>query len=254
MVNIARQKQELASFQGLWNGGYFEGDPLDPHGKSSFSDFDRQNGFVDQSQVSRPGHEDAVELGFLSCLYAAYLLCIKYNVTPDTTVLEIGPGRGAWSKAILKHNPKQYYALDALSAEHNGFWEYVGQRSNASYYQVDDFSCSAIADNSIDFFFSFGVFCHISREGTAEYFRNIYNKMKSGSQGFVLISDYEKLYAALGKPIPDGLDNEPKEPLPGRWYHLGTRWFRQTLEDIGFTVIDQDIGVNLRDPIVKFAK
>ena len=57
-------------------GGYFEGDPLDPNGAG------------------------AIITG-MSVLYATTLCCIKPYVNADSMVLEIGAGRGAWTRTTL---------------------------------------------------------------------------------------------------------------------------------------------------------
>src|SRR5262249_43161025 len=62
-------------WRGFWKGGYWEGDPLDPFGRSSYA-----------------------QMGFISVIHAIHQVCIKPNVGAETRVLEIGPGRGAWTK------------------------------------------------------------------------------------------------------------------------------------------------------------
>jgi len=68
---------ELDSFQGIWSGGFFEGNPADPvfglWGLTSF----------------------------IGVSHAIWLACNKPHVTPTTTVLEIGCGRGAWTRCRL---------------------------------------------------------------------------------------------------------------------------------------------------------
>ena len=75
---------EINSFNNVWKGGYFEGEVLDPVSHSSYG-----------------------PLGYLSVLYVLYLVSIKPYVTKKTTVLEIGPGRGAFTKAILRHDARE---------------------------------------------------------------------------------------------------------------------------------------------------
>ena len=132
-------------------------------------------------------------------LYATYLLTIRKQVPYDATVLEIGPGRGAWTKAILRQRPQRVYALNALSAEHNRFWEYVGHNDVVRYFQVQDFSCSQVPEQSIDFFFSFGVFRHFNRRGTEASFTAMSQKMKPAATGFCMISDYQKFASMEGR-------------------------------------------------------
>jgi hypothetical protein len=69
-------------------------------------------------------------------LYALYLIAIKQYVSPESVVLEIGPGRGAFTKAILKHDPKEVWCLDAVSAEENSFFEYIGKNQKVKYSRL----------------------------------------------------------------------------------------------------------------------
>lgn len=55
------------------------------------------------------------------------------------------------------------------------------------------------------------------------------------------------------KPAPKDL-NEPTMPSPGRWYNVGTNRFCDLLTKVGYTVVDPDVVVNHRDPVVHFAK
>ncbi len=110
-----RETEELNSFNDLWKGGYFVGDPLEPMGPNEYG-----------------------TLGFISITHATYLKCIAPFVNKDTSVLEIGPGRGAFTRCFIKHNAKHVYCVDALSAEHNKFWEYVGLHQEVEYHQVED--------------------------------------------------------------------------------------------------------------------
>jgi hypothetical protein len=256
-----RLDAELRSFARLWKGGFIAGDPLTPVGWS----------------VLGP-------LGFLSVHHAIYLMCIKPYVNDATVALEIGPGRGAWTRALLP--AKEVWCLDALSAEHNAFWKYVGEAPHVNYFQVEDFSCSMLPDASFDFFFSYDVFCHISFDGISEYMRNIYPKLKPGAQGFLMVADYEKYNRAIEAfddlsiykatypkhPLlrwtrrlvqrrvrkrmawPPCDLNEDSEPRPGRWYHAGVDRTCAMMRDVGYEIVDPDIGVSHRDPIIHFRR
>jgi hypothetical protein len=261
--------EHLAQFQKVWKGGFFEGDPLDPMGLSTYG-----------------------SLGYMSVLHATYLCCIKPYVTPESLVLEIGPGRGAWTKTML--SGKEVWCLDALSAEHNEFWEYIGHAPHVHYHQVTDFSCSALPDDHFTYFFSFGTFCHIPFAGIAEYARNLWPKLKSGSHGFLMIADYDKYNHAVSHFQPYSAWRvcdllQPKKrwksafwrravpyfqksalkhqanfrmrtpdsddaSSPGRWYHAGVERTCGLLSEIGYDVLDRDVGVLHRDPVIHFLK
>lgn len=140
---VERLRNELKSFQELWHGGFYGGNPLDPMGHSSYR-----------------------LLGYMSILHVVYLTCIKPYINKNSIALEIGPGRGAWTKALLR--AKEVWCLDALSPEHNNFCEYVGHAPNVKYLQVSDFSCSMLPNSKFDYLFSIGTFCHISFDGLIE--------------------------------------------------------------------------------------
>jgi hypothetical protein len=255
-------REELESFRGRWPGGYHEGDPLDPVGASSYQD-----------------------MGFLSVLYVIYRYCIKPRVNGDVAVVEVGPGRGAWTRTMLP--AREVWCLDAVSAEENRFWEYVGvqNQGRVRYIKVDDFSCRDLPDDHFDFLFSFGAFCHISLEGQRQYYTNLLPKMKRGAEAFVHFADFDKYNTALrnasrprvvsihGSPVVGSLREaarhlrrrakgratawdeleKGKENLVG-YVHGGVRETAEFLRSVGWEIIEPDIGLNLRDPIVHFRK
>ena len=257
-----RLKREFASFGGLWKGGYYEGDPLKPLGGSSYR-----------------------QLGFISVLHATYLMCIKPYINDQTVALEIGAGAGAWTKSLLPS--KEVYALDALPENHNGLLARLGHPANVKYFQVADFKCAMIPDNHVDYMFSFGCFCHVSFEGIEEYAVNLYPKLKHGSNCFWMIADYDKYNAAVANLsiwntilniVPGGRrhlplrwlvawlrkkherlyflnkDEDNEIAAGGRWYNAGIDRTCDMLADIGYDIIDPDVGTCLRDPIVHFSK
>lgn len=162
--------------------------------------------------------------------------------------------------------------LDALSAEHNQFWDFVGNHKNITYFQIKDFLLNELEDNSIDFVFSFGTFCHISSLMCYEYFKNLYTKLRSGAQGFVMYADFDKknkFAATYNRPdhayekfeayaelefFRKQHDNDDFSPAPSTWYHLGIERAEIMLKELGYEVINRDININERDPIIHFRK
>ena len=47
------------------------------------------------------------------------------------------------------------------------------KKDKITYFQVDDFSLDCIPSNSLDYVFSYDVFCHISYPGQREYLKNL---------------------------------------------------------------------------------
>jgi len=259
----ARGQRELQAFRDRYSGGYLEGDPLDPLAPSGFLDG-----------------------GYMSVLHACYLVCIKPYVNSNVRVLEIGPGRGAWTKCFVTHNAKEVLCVDAVPAERNGFWDYVGCHEGLRYLVTEGFSLEEVADEHFDYFFSFGVFCHISPPLVERYIRSVHRKLRSGANGFFLIADYEKYnhfldnrsvydvrralsdcFPTLGLQIDLEVNTgthfhdryrksltEDDEVNPNRWYHLGVSSAALMLRQAGFEIVSEDVGVIHRDPVMHFRK
>lgn len=264
MTSSSSVARFLGSFKTIWAGGYFEGDPLDPMASSGYGIF-----------------------GYHSSLYLTYLTCIRPFIGPDTTVLEIGPGRGAWTRALLALQPKRIYAVDVVDPDYSGFWSYVGRDPRVEHIVAADQSLDGIADGSIDHFFSFGCFCHISPEMSVEYINSLARKMKSGANGFLMIADYDKFNACMaqvekrsiwrafthrraillraafrvslaawrGKFVSAPLDKQPREDsAPGSWFHFGVDHACTALGQAGFRIVRSDMEINHRDPVIQFVK
>jgi len=255
---------QIKTFDSIWKGGYFEGDPLDPVGPSKYR-----------------------RIGYISVLHAVYQVCVKPYINNGTIALEIGPGRGAWTKAMLE--AKEIWLLDAKSREDNKIDEYLGYPDNLQYFHMQDFSCDMLPDNYFTYSFSFGCLCHVPFEGTKQYARNLFPKLKSGANAFWMIADYDKrnevsrnfaLYDIVGRMLPPRIVNilewlnrrqnnkllgPPAEPAvdksedqgegaAGRWYHSGASETTSMLREAGYEIVTSDVGISPRDVIVHFRK
>jgi cyclopropane fatty-acyl-phospholipid synthase-like methyltransferase len=261
----------LRGFSNAWLGGYLEGSPLDPMGSSTYGVY-----------------------GYNSVLYTVYSACIRPYITSDTVVLEIGPGRGAWSKTFLHRNCQMLYAVDVVDPERTHFWEHVGQDLRARYIVASDLSLPEVPDDSIDFFFSYGVFCHLKPEMCEEYLSSIHRKMKRGSRVFLMIADfdkYERCRADAGRvslarffteqtrrvwmptrisyllswrymrrkmdiePVSTERDeNVSNEKRKCGWYHWGLDRACRAMTQSGFEIVEADVEVCHRDPVIHFKK
>lgn len=266
MKSATDLKTELSSFANIWQGGFFLGEPADP-----------ARGLWGLTS-------------FIGVSHAIYLACIKPNLKPSTTVLEVGCGRGAWTKLML--DAREIYCLDALPPEHNGFFEYVGRHGHVHYVTVEDFSMKEVPLDTIDFTFSYDALCHVSFDGISEYARNLFPRMRSGAHGVWMVADYRKynefvahqdrynvLQCLLPRrrhplismllnlyfyplncwnawlhnlPLRD--ENEDEQARPGRWYHAGQQRTCEMLERNGFTIVQADMGFDYRSPLIHFRK
>lgn len=254
-------RDHLVSFQRLWEGGYFTGDPLN-------------------SSVTPYGL-----FGYIGIPHVVYLTCIRGHVKSDTVAVELGPGRGAWTRTLL--GAREVWCLDALSAEHNGFWEYVGPQPHVRYFEVEDFSCAMLPDAAVDFVFSYDTLCHVPFEGIEAYATALYGKMRPGAHGFWMVADREKYrdFIANRDSVASALTSEigrrlvrrfvelvvhrvedrqraqhrehlaaPEGPEGNWWYWAGTERATAMLERVGYRVVDPDVGADPRSPILHFVR
>lgn len=101
----------------------------------------------------------------------------------DKNVLEIGCGAGYWTKFLCEHS-KNVTAIDLIP---NSPFEL----DNFTYIENKDmqFDCKNIKDESIDFAFSFGVFCHLSFSACESYLKDVFRVLKKGGTAIFMYSD-----------------------------------------------------------------
>jgi len=143
-------------------------------------------------------------------------------------------------------------------------------KQNFKYFQVRDFTASTVPNDHIDFFFSFGVFCHIPLNYQQEYLKNVFYKMRSGAHGILMNADFHRHNSVVKKYkqiqiVISSLKQKsvklnrdfpiltPPSHEEYHWYHAGTSETIEMLQSIGFFVWG-DIGLIPRDPVIHFQK
>lgn len=197
---------------------------------------------------------------------------LQTNLTNDMVILEIGCGGGQWTK-FYEPFVKKIYCIDVLSADHNNFWNYVGEdkKNKITYITVNDFLLKDIPDNSIDYVFSYDVFCHISLSGQDLYLKNLYNKCKDNCVLNIMYADCDKYFKnephnivyqetdynifnnhnLLKNVIKNDCDGTAR---PGRWYWVGIEKFINLCKKYNYTIINEDINIDKTNPITIFRK
>ncbi len=234
-------EQEIESFQEIWHGGY----------KTGYKPKRNQKGI--EKYLSK--HLDG------------------------KTFLEIGCGGGQWSKFIYQLDIyDKMFCIDVLSEKHNKFWDNLGYSSKQtiSYNQVKDFNLNFLKDDSIDFVFSYDVFCHISKSGLEKYLESLSKKCKKEAKLMIMYADPNKYlnsepenrfhvmrylpkqkfsYKFINsKLINDALDDSDGDPSPGRWYWVGLSLFLELCEKYDFRIIENDLNIDKTNPITLFQK
>lgn len=145
---------------------------------------------------------------------------------PDGVCLEIGCGGGYWTDKYLAPNFKQVIALDVLPPV-------AFTHPNIAYIELPDrnFECFGVNDASIDFAFSFGVFCHLSLEAIQTYLNAIFTKLKPGGEAVLYFSNNDR------RPHykPGEACNVTDQHI--QWVNNDTKTTIKMLKKAGFTAI-----------------
>ena len=202
-----------------------------------------------------------------------YEVCIRPYAIEGATVLDIGTNGGFWLSRMDKAT--DLVGIDVLSASHLNFWmnihNWCGPQvvQKTGFAQVIDFSCDPLEDDYFDLIFSYDVFCHISYVGAQEYLKNLFPKMKSGANGFIMIADQDKypiegigrakLCKTAGILHWDSFVEDYNGVIsraPGRWYFYGTDKFCKALERSGYEVVSRDVTKESceHSPVIHFRK
>lgn len=232
--------EEINSFQTLWKGGY----------RTGYSTKRNQRGIEDY---------------------------LKQNVH-GKCCLEIGCGGGQWSRFLYDLNVfEKIYCIDVLSAEHNNFWEYVGEdkKDKIEYFQINNFCLDILPENSLDYVFSYDVFCHISYSGIEAFLKNLYGKCKKDCNLLIMYADPKKYLLSEPENILSlqstvwhaGLEYKTEEdliinclndkdgvPMAGRWYWVGIENFIDLCKKYNYKILDRDLKIDKTNPITLFLK
>lgn len=174
---------------------------------------------------------------------------IAEYLTPDSKVMELGPGRGSWSRAILEHIPNG--ELQTFDFQDLTKWLQPNRYDGRLIcHQVTDNSFSAAQNDYFDFFWSFGVLCHNNQEHLFEILKNSLPKMKKGGIAVHQYSDWEKLetYGWKRGTIPIDFKFKPDEEI---WWPRNNQKIMTALATAaGWKVIKADLGLVQRDSII----
>lgn len=107
---------------------------------------------------------------------------VRSCVDGTSIVLEIGCGAGYWTNQIAPLCG-QMYAIDLIPRPQ--------LNSKVTYIENENhqFNCNVIPSESIDFVFSFGVFCHLSLSACEEYLQDILRILKPNGKALLMYGD-----------------------------------------------------------------
>ena len=154
-------------------------------------------------------------------------------VSPDATVLEIGPGGGRWTRYLLA--AKRVYAvdfhqelLDELRANFHA--------PNVTYIKNNGTDFPGVPDRSIDYLLSFGTFVHLDIDIIRQYLQNMRRILKPGAGAFLHYSDKTKPLAQSNAGFSE---NQPDT-------------MRALVSSEGYSILEEDTKTLWHSSVIRF--
>jgi SAM-dependent methyltransferase len=178
-----------------------------------------------------------------------FVKAIKPYINARSTVMELGPGAGDWTRAILQYVTEgRVVTLD---------YQDVAKWLNPANYggrltciQVSDNSFSAIEDSSVDFFWSMGVLCHNNTGDIQDVLSNALSKMRPGGMACHQHGDWEKLnrFGWQRGGVPERFQKMPDDEI--WWPRNTTKRMSEIASQAGWEVVSPDLGLLKRDGLI----
>lgn len=188
----------------------------------------------------------------------SYRRCFMEAARPhlhdSSVVMELGPGRGSWTHALLTYVPRgQVHTVDFvevsewLRAEDHG-----GRLVN---HRVQDDSFDSLPDDAFDFFFSFGVLCHNTTRAIGEIMGNALPKMRPGGIAIHQYGDWDKLqqlgWGDARHGVPAEYRELPDEHERNLWPRNDPKTMVAVCREAGWVVEEPDLGLFRRDSVIR---
>jgi ubiquinone/menaquinone biosynthesis C-methylase UbiE len=156
-------------------------------------------------------------------------------LSPEATVVEIGPGGGKWSVKIAPR-VKSLVCFDVAEAMLQRTEARIEQEGlgNVSFVLGNGLDMSAIPSNSVDVVFSYDVFVHIALEDTVAYVAEIARILKDG--GIVILHHAINDVRPAWDRIESHNDWYRKGNTLGQYYYHSRESLQQMYERYGLQV------------------
>lgn len=134
------------------------------------------------------GDEWSAEFGGTEALWFFVLYPRIHRFLPTGRILEIAPGYGRWTQ-FLKDGCRSLVGVDIAEKCISACKERFAAYPQLEFHQNDGTSLDMVADDSIDFVFSFDSLVHVEKEVMEAYVGQLARKLASDGVGFIHYSN-----------------------------------------------------------------
>jgi ubiquinone/menaquinone biosynthesis C-methylase UbiE len=175
------------------------------------------------------GDEWTDQAAFCAQLYPAWKRALVDEfmfpyISPDSAVLEIGPGHGRWTQIYIdKVKHVSLIDLSPTCIEHcrRRFQSF----NNVAYYVNDGKTLRSIDDKSIDFIWSYDVFVHVELNELRRYLAEFTRVLKGGGVAVIHHSNAQHSLSFLAKVLLVNMSGPLRTPVTnylfGRYGNMG---------------------------------
>lgn len=157
-------------------------------------------------------------------------------VSSDSTIVEIGPGGGRWTRYML--GAKRIFAVDYHQELLDELRKNLAHdnRRNVVYVKNNGDDFPGIPVNSIDFVFSFGAFVHLDMDIIDRYLKNMVSLLRPQANAVIHYSDKTKPVAQRNVSFSD---NDPER-------------MRELVHSHGYSIYEEDVKTMWHSSIIRF--
>lgn len=158
-----------------------------------------------ESEWSEAGNEWSSGYGTPEMQWYASILPRIYRYLPAATILEIAPGFGRWTQ-FLKSACRELVLVDLSQKCIDACKERFREEKHIQFHVNDGRSLAMVADNSIDFAFSFDSLVHVEKDVIGAYLEQLARKLTPNGVFFIHhsnIGEFAKYFELLDS-LPRG--------------------------------------------------
>jgi len=168
---------------------------------------------------------------------------VKQHAMPRGAALDIGCGNCEHTSRLLAPNFSVVHAVDLIPAPSK-------LSPKIKYHEAGDrdYTLSMIPNESIDFVWSFGCFCHLPNSAVGQYLTNVRRVLRRTGVAVILFANWDrhKLYIN----VPQSEREKFRENSCATWYFYDLATAQDLAQKAGFTQF-VDLAPNLRDTLAE---